>query len=327
MTQLTSDTTESTTDMCPVTVTAGSPSTDALGTESHERVIDENTDWSTLTDQEIMRLTQGIKDDAVVSRPLVSTPVPITVLREEYQGSVSTVQHKIDWLEKMGWNMVWRARGDGDCFYRSFTLAYLLRILHSPNPPLSANLAFSNIQAAMPLLQQVNFDMELVNDFIEPLLDQLKKLAPETEEGKLPTEWEIVQDLQDPETSNAIVCALRLLTSAYIRSNPNTFSPFLLHPETLLPLPIDQFCLSEVEPCAREADQVQIMALARCLKQGIRVCYLDGSEVRDGEANFVELEIGDGEGLGEDPITLLYRPGHYDVLDKDRPPTEEQLKV
>jgi ubiquitin thioesterase protein OTUB1 len=81
-----------------------------------------------------------------------------------------------------------------------------------------------------------------------------------------------------------------------------------MNPETFQPISVDQFCLSEVEPCSREADQVQIMALARCLKQGVRVCYLDGSDVGgSGEANFVELEMGDGEGLGEDPITLLYR--------------------
>ncbi len=44
----------------------------------------------------------------------------------------------------------------------AFALAYLLRILHSEHTQLAANLAFSNLQAAMPLLQQANFDMELV---------------------------------------------------------------------------------------------------------------------------------------------------------------------
>ncbi len=122
-----------------------------------------------------------------------------------------------------------------------------------------------------------------------------------------------------------------------------------MHPETLLPLSVDQFCLAEVEPCAREADQAQIMALARCLRQGVRVCYLDGSAGGgEGQANFVEMEVGESEGVGEDPITLLYRvggasgaqggetdtaalrppqPGHYDVLDKDRPPTAAQLSA
>lgn len=120
-----------------------------------------------------------------------------------------------------------------------------------------------------------------------------------------------------------------------------------MHPETFEPLSVDEFCRAEVEPCAREADQAQITALARCLRQGVRVCYLDGSAGGgDGQANFVEMEVGEGEGVGEDPITLLYRvgasgrsahalltvptrpqPGHYDVLDKDRPPTAAQINA
>jgi hypothetical protein len=44
-----------------------------------------------------------------------------------------------------------------------------------------------------------------VEDFVEPLVNQLKRLAPEDEGAKLPLEFEIVQDLQNPEISNAIV--------------------------------------------------------------------------------------------------------------------------
>lgn len=64
---------------------------------------------------------------------------------------------------------------------------------------------------------------------------------------------------------------------------------------------------------------MMIMALAKCLRQGIKVCYLDGSEGEGAggsgrRANFVEFEGGEGEGVGEEPLMLLYRPGHYDVL-------------
>ncbi len=44
-----------------------------------------------------------------------------------------------------------------------------------------------------------------MEDFIEPLLTQLKRLGPEDESAALPLEYEIVQDLQQPETSNSIV--------------------------------------------------------------------------------------------------------------------------
>lgn len=48
-----------------------------------------------------------------------------------------------------------------DCL--AFMLAYFCRILYSENPELEANLAFSNLQSALPLLEQANFDMDLVS--------------------------------------------------------------------------------------------------------------------------------------------------------------------
>ena len=113
--------------------------------------------------------------------------------------------------------------------------------------------------------------------------------------------------------------ALRLITSAYIRTHTDLFSPFLLSPTTLLPLTTDEFCRQEVEPCGKEADHAQIMALAEALSVGIRVAYLDRSEVggtRNDVINWVEF----GKDTTEDtyPITLLYRPGHFDVVTKDK---------
>jgi len=95
-----------------------------------------------------------------------------------------------------------------------------------------------------------------------------------------------------------------------------------MHPENFTPLDATDFCQTWVEPIGKEADQVMIQALARALKQGIRICYLDGSSVEeDGGANFVDFEVAEGEGVGEDPLMLLYRPGHYDVLAPVSAPT------
>lgn len=62
------------------------------------------------------------------------------------------------------------------------------------------------------------------------------------------------------------------------------------------------------------------MALAEALSIGIRIAYLDRSEVGSGEViNWVPF----GKDTGDEsrPLTLLYRPGHYDVLAKDVLPT------
>jgi ubiquitin thioesterase protein OTUB1 len=140
------------------------------------------------------------------------------------------------------------------------------------------------------------------------------------DKSKRPTEYDIIQLLQDAERSNSIVVvcapsplqpgadkqALRLITSAYIRTHPETFSDFLLSPTTFLPLSPEEFCRQEVEPVGKEADHAQIMALAETLQIGIRVAYLDRSDVGNGEViNWVEF--GPGTKEEDRPLTLLYR--------------------
>ena len=45
----------------------------------------------------------------------------------------------------------------------AFALAYLLRILHSQDPELTANLSFDGIQRALPAMKEVGFDADLVS--------------------------------------------------------------------------------------------------------------------------------------------------------------------
>ncbi|WVF73052.1 hypothetical protein IAT40_007870 [Kwoniella sp. CBS 6097] len=306
-------------------VPSGTGGTAGGGTTPGRRVIDENTDLSTLTDQEIMKLMEGMDhQESQMNKPLISTPVPLLVIREEYEKGSKTILKKLDWLQEHGWDQVWRARGDGDCYYRSFTLAYLLRILHSPDPQLEANLAYDAIQRALPALQEAGFDKDLYEEFLDPLLALIRSFAEGDESTA--TEYAIVQALQDAEKSNCIVVALRLMTSSYIRSHADLFSPFLLSPTTFLPLSTDEFCRQEVEPCGKEADHAQIMALSEALSIGVRVAYLDRSEIGgsgegEGEGEVINwVEFGKDTSEADRPLTLLYRPGHYDVVTKDVPP-------
>lgn len=97
------------------------------------------------------------------------------------------------------------------------------------------------------------------------------------------------------------------MTGAYIRTHPDDFAPFLFSPSTLEPVTPEQFCREEVEPCGKEADHAQIMALAAALGVPVRVAYLDRSEINsDDVINWVEF----GQSAGADetrPLTLLYR--------------------
>ena len=108
----------------------------------------------------------------------------------------------------------------------AFTIAYFLRILHSSDPPLAANLAFEAIQRTLPVMQQVGFQEDLVSqlrsspivkakltgvclwqyeEFLAPLLELIQGFAPEDEGAPTSTEWSLIQALQDAERSNCIV--------------------------------------------------------------------------------------------------------------------------
>ena len=53
--------------------------------------------------------------------------------------------------------------------------------------------------------------------------------------------------------SNYVVVFLRLLTSAQIRTDPESFEPFLFHPDLGEPLSIRDFCEGFVEAVGKEA--------------------------------------------------------------------------
>lgn len=72
---------------------------------------------------------------------------------------------------------------------------------------------------------------------------------------------------------------------------------------------MEEFTKLEVEPMGKEADHLQISALAAVLGVGIKIIYMDRGE--DSE-ELVEHLFPEGE--GEYPIVLLYRPGHYDLI-------------
>ena len=119
------------------------------------------------------------------------------------------------------------------------------------------------------------------------------------------------------------------MVSSYIKSDPDRFVPFLSSDEVDGSYhDVSTFCAREVEPMGRECGMVQVLALAEATGVRVSVEYLDG---RGGDNDYGG---GSGDGDGSDGggglfrltrhefgpedavtrVTLLYRPGHYDIL-------------
>ncbi|KAG2107718.1 peptidase C65 Otubain-domain-containing protein [Suillus discolor] len=240
-------------------------------------------------------------------RPLISPPTTIHELRAEYTGAPSFVA-QIDSLLNRGYTKIIRTKGDGNCFYRALAYAYLSSLVDSPNLVYAAK---SVIESGSRMMERNFMDADIISTFCEPLMDLVDAIG-NPDPNKVLTHGRLLSAFLEDETSNCIVTYLRLLTTAQIQSASDDYAGFLFDDsgEQLEPT---EFCRQYVDPLGKEADHVQVAALCRALKLHIRIAYLDGHSP-DGQAHFQDITPPDGE--NNKSLTLIYRPGHYDVLIK-----------
>ncbi|KAI0316959.1 cysteine proteinase [Amylostereum chailletii] len=271
-------------------------------------------DLKSLTPAQLYDLNVSALQDSTVEstyRPLIATVAPMDVLRAEYEDGSPSFVKQIDYLKSLGYLGIRRARGDGDCFYRSLAFAYIERIIQSQDSSLAVMMAISTLESTHPMLDAAGFQKMVYEDFYDVLISLIKRIEPHVPMHLGPDT--LLNAFQDPDVSNYIVVFLRLLTSAQIRMDPDAFEPFLFHPEIGEQMKTRDFCEMFVEAVGREADHVQMTALARAMKVNLKVAYLDGHDA-DGKVDFVEFSSAIDE--TSEPLVLLYRPGHYDILDK-----------
>ncbi|KAG0707232.1 peptidase C65 Otubain-domain-containing protein [Suillus ampliporus] len=240
-------------------------------------------------------------------QPLIAPPTSMYELRGEYTGAPSFVA-QIDSLMRQGYTKIIRTKGDGNCFYRALAYAYLSSLIDSPNLVSSAKTV---IESGSRMMEHSSMDADIISTFCQPLMD-LVDAAGSPNPNQMLTHDHLLSAFLDDETSNCIITYLRYLTAAQIQSASDDYAGFLFHDsgEPLLP---SEFCRQYVDPLGKEADHVQVAALCRALKLHIRIAYLDGHSP-DGQAHFQDITPPD-DGKNE-PLILIYRPGHYDVLIK-----------
>ena len=153
---------------------------------------------------------------------------------------------------------------------------------------------------SLKTLTTLGYDEFTMEGFQEELVELLEIQIPKASTGEV----DLHVLLNDPHgCSQACTWYCRPLCSAYMKSNPDQFMPFIeAHPD------IDSFCKAEVEPSFRECEQLQIIALTSAFGIKVNVVYLDGHDAEKVTTHSF------GEGALE--MTMLYRPGHYDLLYK-----------
>merc|ERR1712205_215760 len=124
--------------------------------------------------------------------------------------------------------------------------------------------------------------------------------------------------MRDDMVSNMIVMFLRLVTSAEVQRREDHFAPFIMgmYDDPVSP---DVFCQKYVEVMGEESDHVHIVAITDALQVPVEVVYLDRSGAAATQQSGVEVDtyrfVPEACGASAEPrVSLLYRPGHYDLL-------------
>lgn len=224
---------------------------------------------------------------------LISDRISFDSLSEEYAREDEIYRTKIQRDLKQRYQCVRKTRGDGNCFFRAFGYAYLEKLLLDRTDMARFKEVASKSKDELVTLGFPEFTIE---DFHETFMDVVNKVDNQCSLS------ELLDSFNDQGLSDYIVVYLRLLVSGYLQKESDFFSNFIEGERT-----IKEFCNQEVEPMGKESDHIHIIALTSTLGVPVSVEYMDrGESSRCITHNFPE----DSQPL----ITLLYRPGHYDIL-------------
>ncbi|TFK74142.1 cysteine proteinase [Pluteus cervinus] len=255
-------------------------------------------------------------NDTTSQRALMASELtPLSVLREDFDRE-SVFQKQLDFLQKNGFSSVRRVRGDGDCFYRSFAFSFLEQLIDEPDREFAVMRRLSLLDGFEPSLKSAGFDKDTYQDFKEEFEECIKAFAQPDHTGRVMNLQSLVQVFQDEMKSHAIVFYLRLITSMKIYEDQENMAPFLMNPETFDPMSPTSFRRRQIEVMGVEADEPQIIALTNAMKVNVEVAYVDGHTTSD-IVKFVRIHNAQDENSRS--IMLLYRPGHYDVLNRGKP--------
>ncbi|XP_072348713.1 ubiquitin thioesterase OTUB2-like isoform X2 [Scyliorhinus torazame] len=191
-----------------------------------------------------------------------------------------------------------RTLGDGNCFYRALSFAYLESLLGSKK---GIQKLRKSLMRSRDELSSAGFAENRFENSFTTFMDMIDLVETDGSVSKL------LAVFNDHGVSDHLVQYLRLLTSAYLQKRSEFFELFLEGGVS-----VKDFCTQEVEPMAMESDHIHITALTQALNLPIQVEYMDKTDTEVNHHVFPE---------GSKPLVyLLYKPGHYDILYKANKP-------
>nr|VZI20123.1 unnamed protein product [Spirometra erinaceieuropaei] len=259
------------------------------------------------------------------SGPLVTEVLPLSTLSVDFSGH-DVYLEKLELLKEL-YVGIRRVRRDGNCCYRAFGFALIEYFLKN-NKAEEAKRFMRCCDKCRDTLIANGYTQFTVEDFHEQFTEMVEQFIS----GKNSL-VDLEELFNNQSYSDYYVVFLRLLVSAYIQRHADFYANFISEGKT-----VRQFCETEVEPMGLQSDNVHVAALA--LATGVPICVencqvsgglnklvfpatlsstdaatTEGHAMNGTSATSTAATTTTSEGVTCDtPITLLYRPGHYDIL-------------
>lgn len=272
-----------------------------------------------VSDQAIVDQVAAIRGEVESTQPLVGEQEPVESLLVTYAEN-SAFLPKIRNLATR-YSGIRRIRGDGNCFYRAFAISI-------GEACVKAGVVPKGTAGDAPSALQRKYE-QLVT-YIDDSLDSLLALGypevtlPDFHEAMVSfvaswaapgaTAETVYAAFRDRMTGLYIITYLRCLCSLEMLAHEDDYFPYVLAVSNCAT--VRMFCECEVEPTHNDADQLQVIALARAWKVTVSIAYIDAAAGESASIMTFPQEDG-AAATGGDALPhlvhLLYRPGHYDV--------------
>jgi ubiquitin thioesterase protein OTUB1 len=252
----------------------------------------------------------AIAQDIQQTQALTSSLLPLDkCLKQQYVDSNNIYfLHGIDYLAQK-YPTMRTTRGDGNCFYRAVWYQLCDLLLYEREEDEGSGegrrlLTFIKDESMKLATTQGGYEELALEIFYDAVVEFLEQVV----NGRMTPEQLHTQLTEEGGVSEYCSWYLRALTATWCKAHADKFLPYLEEGY----VDVAQFCASQIEPVGSEATMVAIVAFAECFGVSVSIEYLDGHPF-DFTKGLTKYILGDEE-TSKLQLTLLYRPGHYDIL-------------
>lgn len=239
--------------------------------------------------------------------PLTSDLYPMAQLRTNYQSEQTYFVRGVDDLSQR-YTHYRSTRGDGNCYYRAILYELGGLFVQGQNAEEHRRLLQYFKNDSLSLATAIGGYSEMAIEIFHETLVEFWEKLPKINATELHLELN-----EENATSDYCTWYLRVVAATFCKADPDRFLPFLLAEDNSSSgsqyMDVPAFCAAQIEPMGSEATQITVLAVAEALRVRVVVEYLDGHAF---EKSLTKHEFGPPG--AEITLTLLYRPGHYDIL-------------